>query len=92
VLKTCPVLAFTSGVESALRWFDWTHALQVIPFVGARYERVSWPAAGGAGDQDAWLTQALGHLRAVYNAILREDVKRDRAARPKSQERRRRGR
>ena len=72
-LKTCPVRAFTPEVESALRWFHWTHALTLIPMVGARYERVSWPTAGGgAGEQDAWLTQALVYLRSVHNAMLRE--------------------
>ncbi len=44
----------------------------LIPFVGARYERVSWPTNGGAGEQDAWLTQALEYLRSVHNALLRE--------------------
>ncbi|HWK09906.1 MAG TPA: hypothetical protein VNR64_07640 [Vicinamibacterales bacterium] len=44
----------------------------IVPLVGARYERVSWPASGGAGDQDAWLTQALEHLRLGHNAMLRE--------------------
>jgi hypothetical protein len=48
----------------------------IVPMVGARYERASWPAAGGAGDQDAWLTQALEHVQIVHNALLREAAKR----------------
>jgi hypothetical protein len=76
VLKTCPVRALTGQVESALRWFFWTHALVVVPMAGAMYQRESWPAAGGAGDQDAWLTQALEWLRDVHNAMLREAAKR----------------
>jgi hypothetical protein len=68
------VRAFTPDVESALRWFAWTHAVVVVPMVGARYARVSWPHAGGAGDQDAWLTDALEYLRLVHDAMLREHV------------------
>lgn len=74
--------ALTPDVESALRWFEWTHALVIVPMVGARYERNSWPAAGGAGDQEAWLTQALTWLRRVYNAMLREEIART-STRPK---------
>jgi hypothetical protein len=35
---------------------------------------VSWPHAGGAGDQDAWLTDALEYLRLVHDAMLRGHV------------------
>lgn len=76
MLKVCPVLSFTSDVQSVLRWFDWTHALTVIPMGGARFERVAWPRRGAAAAQDAWLTAALDYVRLVRNAILREDVAR----------------
>jgi hypothetical protein len=66
------VLHFTPEVESALRWFHWTHTLTLIPMVGVRYVRTSWPAAGGAGEQDAWLTSALDVLCDVHNDILIE--------------------
>jgi hypothetical protein len=59
-------------VESAVRWFHWTHALVIVPLVGPMYERRSWPAGGNAGEQDAWLTSALDHLCAVHNDILAE--------------------
>ncbi len=71
--------ALTPTVESALRWFHWTHQVVVIPMGGARYERASWPRRGGAGEQDARLTQMLTHLRDVFNAMLREEVERARA-------------
>jgi hypothetical protein len=66
------VLALTPDVESALRWFHWTHTLTLVPMFGGRYERTAWPADGGVGDQDAWLTAALSHLRDVHNDILEE--------------------
>lgn len=76
-LKTCPVLAFRewdSEIYSVLRWFRWTYRLQVIPFVGARWEREGWPADGAAGAQDAWLTSALEIVADVYNALAREAI------------------
>jgi hypothetical protein len=66
------VRAFTPDVESALRWFHWTHTLVIVPLVGPMYQRQSWPAEGGAGDQDAWLTAALTQLCDVHNDILAE--------------------
>jgi hypothetical protein len=92
VLKACPVLAFTPDVESALRWFQWTYALTVVPMGVARYERVAWPRPGGAGRQDAWLTAALDYLRLVYNAMVREDVTRHQKAAPAPPKRSGRGR
>lgn len=66
------MLALTPAVESAIRWFHWTHTLTIIPMVGARYVQTSWPVTGGIGEQDAWLTAALTHLCAVHNDILAE--------------------
>lgn len=83
-LKTCPVLAFSPDVESALRWFFWTHAIVVVPFVGARYERVAWPRAGGAGEQDAWLTEACNVIRLTLNAVIAEQTERAKARAPKA--------
>jgi hypothetical protein len=80
------VRAFTPEVESVLRWFEWTHAVVLVPMVGARYERVSWPTRGGAGDQDAWLTQALDYLRVVHNTLLREAAARS-TTKPKTTKR-----
>ncbi len=48
----------------------------MVPMMGARYERVSWPRAGGAGEQDAWLTGALEWLCDVHNAMLHEAMRR----------------
>jgi hypothetical protein len=76
------VLAFTPDVESAIRWFHWTHTLIVIPMVGVRYQRTSWPQDGGAGEQDAWLTRALEHLCDVHNDILAEQRPKDRPRKP----------
>ena len=81
--------AFTPEVESALRWFHWTHALVIVPMVGARYERVSLPRGAGAGNQDAKLTQALEYLRIVHNALLREAAARSRQQEPRTQKERR---
>ena len=92
MLKTCPVLAFTPAVESALRWFQWTYALTAIPMSAPRYERIAWPRPGGAGRQDAWLTAALDYLRLVFNAILREDVARHGKTAPAPKKRSGRGR
>ena len=62
---TCPVLAFTPEVESALRWFDATHDV-----VQGRYQRMCFPRAGGYGDQDQWLMHALDVLRHIHNDLL----------------------
>lgn len=85
-MKTCPIRALTGEVESALRWFFWTHAIVLVPMVGAIYQRQCWPTAGGAGEQDAWLTQALDYLCDVHNAMMREASKR-REAKPKKRDR-----
>jgi len=79
-LKTCPIRSLTPEVESVLRWFFLTHALVVIPMVGARYERVSWPAPGEAGAQDAWRTRALSIVCETENAMLMEAIARGRLA------------
>lgn len=47
---------------------------------GLLYQRQCWPQAGGAGEQDARLTEALEWLRAVFNTMLREEMKRRQAA------------
>jgi hypothetical protein len=65
---TCPVLAFTPAVESALRWFDATH--EPVPAEG-RWRRVALPGAGGIGDQDARLMDALDLLRRVQTDLMR---------------------
>jgi hypothetical protein len=74
-LKTCPILSLTPEVESVLRWFFLTHALVVIPMVGARYERVGWPEPGEAGAQDAWRTRALSIVCETENAMLMEEAR-----------------
>jgi hypothetical protein len=45
-------------------------------FAPARYERQAWPRAGGAGEQDARLTQTLEYLQGVHNAMIREASRR----------------
>ncbi|OFW05646.1 MAG: hypothetical protein A3H96_11335 [Acidobacteria bacterium RIFCSPLOWO2_02_FULL_67_36] len=50
----------------------------IVPMVGPRFERVGWPAIGGAGEQDAWLTAAIECVRDVRNAVLYESVARAR--------------
>lgn len=71
------MLAFTPDVTAALDWFDATH--QVASDFGRAYWRqVSLPATGGAGDQDAWLMQALEVLRDVHDTLLREAATRAR--------------
>lgn len=66
----CPVLAFTPDVEAVLRWFDATHEL-----VNADgrwwWRRMGYPGPGGAGDQDAWLFEALELTRMVQNDLAR---------------------
>lgn len=63
---TCPVLAFTPAVESALRWFDATHELDT-GFGTVRWRRIGLPGAGALGEQDARLMEALDLLRDVHN-------------------------
>lgn len=64
----------TPDVKSVLRWFEWTYRIEVIPSVGARWVRDSWPEDGGAGGQDAWLTRALEIVAETSNARIREQM------------------
>lgn len=66
---TCPVLAFTPEVASALRWFDATHEL-VVDGGWQRWRRTSFPAPGGAGEQDTRLIGALDTLRRVHDDLV----------------------
>jgi hypothetical protein len=58
-------------------WFNLTHQL-VSDFGRAYWMRTSLASAGGVGDQDAWLMQALDYLRGVMDAIVDEQVARSR--------------
>lgn len=57
-----------------LTLFRFCHAPVATGFA-ASWQRVSLPAAGGVGDQDAWTLQALDWLRGVYNRLLSERAK-----------------
>ena len=58
-------------------WFALTH--QVVSGFGVAYwQRTALPAAGGLGDQDAWLMQALEYLRRVKDQLLTEAAQRSR--------------
>jgi hypothetical protein len=41
-----------------------------------RWTRTGLPAAGGYGDQDGWLMQALEFARGVYQQLANEHTKR----------------
>lgn len=73
----CPIRSLTPEVESVRRWFGLTYGLVFPPMGVPRYQRVSWPAPGGPGDQDAWLTQALDAVCQTENAMIREAVNRN---------------
>lgn len=62
-------MAFTPDVDDALRWFGWTHDVE-IGMGGARWRRVALPGPGGLGEQDARLMQTLDHLRHLANRLL----------------------
>lgn len=64
----------TPAVDDALRWFYWTHDLQVT-FGAARWALVRLPDEGPVGAQDARLWQALEYLRGVANSVIREAPK-----------------
>lgn len=66
---TCPILAFTPEVKSALRWFDSTHEL-VETMNGPRYERLCFAGPGHLGDQDYRLLTALDYLRFIHNELV----------------------
>ncbi len=66
---TCPVLAFTPAVESALRWFDATHELE-LGLSAARWRLTGLPGPGSLGEQDARLMETLDYVRAVSNDLL----------------------
>jgi hypothetical protein len=65
------VLAFTPEVQTALDWFDLTHQI-VSDFGRVYWTRSALPAAGGVGDQDAWLMQALECVLWLKDAVLAE--------------------
>jgi hypothetical protein len=70
--RTCPVLAFTPEIDSALRWFDATHELVTDATGRAWYRRTALPGAGGVGEQDAQLMDALDLLRRVHDDLVRK--------------------
>jgi hypothetical protein len=63
------VLAFTPAVESALRWFDATHDLDV-GFGAARWRLTRLPGPGSLGEQDAALMAALDWLRQIHDDLV----------------------
>jgi hypothetical protein len=69
---TCPVLSFTPDAQTALQWFALTHDVEADASGRNRWRRIAWPAAGGAGDQDARLVQQLEVLRGTFNALSHE--------------------
>jgi hypothetical protein len=68
------VLAFTPEVESALRWFDATHEIEIRDG-RAWWRRTVLPGPGGLGEQDAKLMAALDLLRRVHNDMLTPKTK-----------------
>ena len=55
--------------DSVVRWFEATH--EQTATMGASWWRLAHlPRAGGVGDQDAWLWEAIGVVRAATNDVL----------------------
>lgn len=73
-MKTCPVLAYTVEVREWLYWFQRCYSVRAYGLGGVTCERVCWPAAGGAGDQDARLVMALEHMAGVLSRVIAEQV------------------
>ena len=74
------MLAFTPEVKAYIEWFDLTHRL-VNEDGWVHSIRIALPAAGGVGDQDARLMEALELLKHVHDELTQEDMERDRRAR-----------
>lgn len=55
-------------------WFDATHEIEAQGMGAATCRLVRLPEAGAMGDQEAWLVDALGVMRAELNAILHEQA------------------
>ena len=55
--------------DSVVRWFEATH--EQVATMGASWWRLAHlPRAGGVGEQDAWLWEAIGVVRAETNNVL----------------------
>ncbi len=74
-MTTCPVRALTPEVTSALTWFELTHQL-VAQFGTAYWMRTALPQAGGIGEQDARLMDALEVLRSVHDQVVADELNR----------------
>lgn len=72
---SCPVRETTSEIEEFEWWFDQTHAIELMGMGGPICRCVRLPAAGGVGEQDAYLWQALTILCSVTNELLSESRK-----------------
>lgn len=73
---TCPVLSFTSEVETVTRWFAQCYRIEVDAVSGyAEWKRCSFPAAGNVGEQDSRLHHGLEACAMISNELLLEDRK-----------------
>ena len=72
ILRRCPVLSFTPEIEEAMRLFYWSHSVVVDAGKNVRYRQIHLINPGGVQDQDAWLTGAFGHLRAIHYEIAND--------------------
>lgn len=72
-LTTCPVLVFTPAMRRLLQTFHRTYELEPGGMGPARWVRREWPGPGRWDEQDNLLVERLEHVKATFEALMRDE-------------------
>jgi len=74
-----------------MRWFVHCYDIEFTPQGAAVWRRVALPAAGGVGDQDAWLMDGLEYVAGLHQQLVEDMEKRRRREAVKKQQEMKKG-